>query len=192
MKSKVAWPKLSTESLRALLGSDLKQKDSSMLSPQRGFALLEILIGGFLLAIAAVGLAFMFSEAQSYAVAGGDDRVALALAQEKIEHVRSLGFNCIPAPITSPAANTVIACTSSNNCDPGCTDNTDTQAARTYNETPLGRYSSRFTRVRCADATGLTPGLAGCDSAKIITVDITPNMRQARGVRVETVVMQHD
>jgi len=157
-----------------------------MPSPQHGFALLEILIGGAILAVAVVGIAFMFSEGQSYAVASGDERVALALAQEKIEHVRSLGFPCIPAPITSPAPNTVMTLVT------GCPDNADTQAARTYNETPLGRYASRLTRVRCADPTDLTPAGTGCASAKIITVDITPNMHQARGVRVETVVTAHN
>jgi Tfp pilus assembly protein PilV len=161
-------------------------------SPQRGSALLEILIGAFFLAIAAVGIAFMFSEGQSYAVASGDDRVALALAQEKIEHLRSLGFSCIPVPTSLPAANTVVACDPSTTCDPKCQDNSDTQAARTYNEAPLGRYASRVTQVRCADPTDLTPAATGCTSARIITVDITPNMHQARGVRVETVVTLHN
>ena len=156
-------------------------------SEQHGFALLEVLIGGVFLAIAALGIALMFSEGRSYTVASGDDRIALALAQEKIEHVRSLGFPCIPAPITSPAANTVMTLVT------GCPDNTDTQAARTYNETPLGRYVSRVTQVRCADPTDLTPiaDETGCASAKIVTVEITPTMRQARGVRVETVVTAH-
>lgn len=161
-------------------------------SQQEGFALLELLIGGIILAFAAVGIALMFSQGQSHTVAVGDDRVALSLAQEKIEHVRSLGFACIPVPASPPAALAVVTCATSNSCSPACADNTDTQAARTYNEAPLGRYVNRVTRVRCADTTQLTPAGSGCSSAKIITVDITPIMRQGRGVRVETVVMAHN
>ena len=152
---------------------------------QQGFALLELLMGGVLLAIAVLALALMFSEGQSFAVADGDDRVALALAQEKIEHVRSLGFNCIPAPAGPGSPNTPIPVIGT------CPDDANAQAARTFNETPLGRYVSRQTQVFCADPVTLAAAFTGCATAKFIRVQVTPIMAKGRGARVDTVITLH-
>ena len=42
--------------------------------------------------IAAIGIAFMYSFGNTWVVAKGDDRVALSLAQQKIERLRALGY----------------------------------------------------------------------------------------------------
>jgi hypothetical protein len=171
-------------------------------------AILEALIASVVLALAVVGLALMFSEGQSYAVADGDDRIALALAQEKLEHVKSLGFKCIPVQATVATANTPVAAVPGSGCpgDSPVPDTVDAQAARTYNETPpttclpslpspcpppLPRYVSRVTLVRCADLATMTTAATGCSVAKHIQVELTPIMGKARGARVETVLAAH-
>jgi hypothetical protein len=159
---------------------------------EQGMMLLEVMIGGAFLAIAIVGIAVMFSEGQTYVVAEGDDRVAVALAQQKIEAVKSLGFACIPlasSPGTAGAIQTVLS---------GCIDDTETQAARIYNETPPGtpynaRFASRTTVVLCADPATFFPQFT-CSVppiGKLIRVQITPIVGKARAMRVETLVAVH-
>jgi type II secretory pathway pseudopilin PulG len=178
-----------SEAARLLAGGSR----SRSLRGQQGFAILEILMGGVVLAIAVLALAIMFSEGQSYAVADGDDRVALALAQEKIEHVKSLGFNCIPSPAGPGSLNTPIPPVVVNGIS--CPDDANTQAARTFNETngtTLGRYVSRQTQVSCADPEALAP--TGCPTTKLalfIRVQVTPTMAKGRGARVDTVMTLH-
>ena len=158
---------------------------------QEGMGILEILIAGAVLALAVVGLALMFSEGQSYAVADGDDRVAIALAQEKIEHVRSLGFRCIPVPAGPGTADAAVAWVA------GCPDDTnlDHQAARKFNETSVSglppRYASRQTQTFCADPVTLAVDPTGCGTATFIRVQVTPIMGKARAVRVDTVMTVH-
>ena len=168
-------------------------------------AILEILMASIVLAVAIVGIALMFSEGQSYAVADGDDRVALALAQHKLEDVRSLGFFCIPAPVASSASDAIVALDATLNA--GCPDTTATQDIRRFNEpasrialsfgttpaTPTAsiRYTSRVTTITCVDAVTFTSPGSGCDNAKLIRVEVTPIMGKARGVRVETVMTAH-
>jgi len=75
--------------------------------------------------IAAVGVALMLSTGSTWVVAQGDDRVALALAQQKIEHLRSLTFNCIP--VAGPGSPGQVQGPTG---APGCT------ATQVYNEPP--------------------------------------------------------
>jgi type II secretory pathway pseudopilin PulG len=162
---------------------------SRSLRGQQGFAILEILMGAVVLAIAVLGVALMFSEGQSFAVADGDDRVALALAQEKIEHVKSLGFNCIPSPAGPGSPNTPMPVIGT------CPDDANARAARTFNETPLGRYVSRQTQVFCADPVTLAPTVCPttppAQLAVFIRVQVTPTMAKGRGARVDTVMILH-
>lgn len=160
---------------------------------EAGLALLEVLIGGALLAIALVGIALMFSEGRSYVLAEGDDRVATALARQKIERIRALGFGCIPlTPVTPPASDSPVPPP-----DAACLVDAETDAARTYNETSvteatLDRYVSRQTTVVCADPSTMT--LTACPdppTAKLITVDVLPRMAKATSVRVETFLTAH-
>jgi Tfp pilus assembly protein PilV len=62
---------------------------------QTGVALLEVLVTAVVVSIAAAGLALMYAFGNTWVVSKGDDRVALSLAQQKIEQLRSLGFGCI-------------------------------------------------------------------------------------------------
>jgi len=58
---------------------------------ERGVAIIEVLTAAVILAIAVIGLAVMFSWGQSFVVAQGDDRVALYLAQQRIESLYGCG-----------------------------------------------------------------------------------------------------
>ena len=162
-----------------------RARGTAGLASEQGMAILEVLIAGVILALAVVGIALMFSEGHSYVVAEGDDRVAIALAQQKLEAVRALGFSCIPIGGPGPAGVPMTAIS-------GCADTTATQAARTYNEGPLGRYASRTVIVECANPD--TMAAQACPSpvsARKITVDITPTMAKAKPLRVEAFVALH-
>lgn len=65
---------------------------------EAGVALLEVLITAVVVGIAAVGIALMFSFGSTWVVAKGDDRVALSLAQQKIEQLKAIPFQCVPVP----------------------------------------------------------------------------------------------
>ncbi|HEV8437144.1 MAG TPA: hypothetical protein VGT40_03525 [Methylomirabilota bacterium] len=66
-----------------------------MLADSRGIALLEVLVSGVVMAVAVIGLALMFGLGQSLAVAQGDERLALYLAEQKLEQLRALGFAAV-------------------------------------------------------------------------------------------------
>lgn len=55
-------------------------------------SIIEVLVATLIVGIAAVGTIFMFSAGQATTAAVGQDRVALYLAQQRIEQVRSTGF----------------------------------------------------------------------------------------------------
>jgi Tfp pilus assembly protein PilV len=56
-----------------------------------GVSLLEVVICSAIVGTAAVGVAVMFGAGQAYIQAEGDNRVALFLAQQKVEQLRALG-----------------------------------------------------------------------------------------------------
>ena len=57
-----------------------------------GISIIEVLIGAVLVLIAAIGTALMFSTGQAYVQSEGDNRVAVLLAQQRLEQIRSAGF----------------------------------------------------------------------------------------------------
>ncbi len=78
---------------------------------QEGISLIEVLITVIVLGIAIAGIAQLLSRGQAYVVNQGDTRVALHLAEQKIERVRALGFsaaklgNQVNTGCTDPTAN---------------------------------------------------------------------------------------
>lgn len=70
---------------------ETKTRLSVPLRDQRGISLLEVLICSVIVSIAAVGVALMFGAGQAVIQAEGDNRVALFLAQQKVEQLRTLG-----------------------------------------------------------------------------------------------------
>jgi type II secretory pathway pseudopilin PulG len=59
---------------------------------QAGFALVEILVAALVVGIAAVGMAFMYGTGQALIASEGDNRVAVRLAQQRIDRIRATGF----------------------------------------------------------------------------------------------------
>src|SRR2546426_3889776 len=62
------------------------------LGDERGIALLEVLTAGVVLSIAMIGLALMFSLGASFVTAEGGERIALYLAQQRMEELRAIGL----------------------------------------------------------------------------------------------------
>jgi hypothetical protein len=62
------------------------------LGGERGVALLEVLTTSVILLIAMVGLALMFSLGSSFVTAEGGERIALFLAQQRMEELRAIGL----------------------------------------------------------------------------------------------------
>ena len=145
----------------------------------QGVALLEVLIAGAILAIAAIGLSLMLSSGQSLVMADGDERVGLYLSQQKIEQLRTLGLRCIPVGTSADVVGP----------EPGCGSSTQ----QDYNETPAELGSSRYRRltvVECVDPQTFAP-LATCPdpiTAKRITVTVDPEMRQADPITISSVL----
>ena len=75
---------------------------------QTGFALLEVLVAGAILAVAVVGLALLFSSGKTAALSQSDYRTATFLAEQKIEQIRANGFTSIVPP--GPASEDVYLC----------------------------------------------------------------------------------
>jgi len=58
---------------------------------QEGFSLIEVLVVALILGVATTGLTLLLSRGQAAMVAEGDTRIALYLAQQKVERFRGLG-----------------------------------------------------------------------------------------------------
>jgi len=63
-------------------------------------------ISTVIVGIAAVGLAVMYSTGQAYVQGEGENRIALFLAQQRIEQIRALGFAGAAALITDTTDDT--------------------------------------------------------------------------------------
>ncbi len=61
-------------------------------APQGGILMLEVLVAAVIVAIAAIGLSLMYSTGQALVQAQGLNRVAVQLAQQRIEQIRAGGF----------------------------------------------------------------------------------------------------
>ncbi len=131
-----------------------------------GVAIIETLVAGVVLAIAAIGLAVMFSWGQSFVVAQGDDRVALYLAQQRIESLRASGYTAVEA-LNSNCGGT-----------PEADENLTAGAGNAQSFT-------RQTAVVHVSNNLQTPGSCGTDTIRI-TVTVTPTMVQSYGVTLQS------
>ena len=154
--------------MNAMKRTSLERKKK--LVGQQGFALLEVLIGGSVQAMALVGLALMFATGQSMIVAEGSLRVELHLAEQKLEEMRVLGFaGAATGSVTEPPLTT------------------------------FGQGGAEsFTRVTCvyyvSDSTLGEPPASGCTvgietSTKRVRVTVTPATHQQDAVTLETVLV---
>jgi len=76
--------------VRAARSRDLRS--CMRLGDEDGIALLEVLTASVVLSIAMLGLALLFSMGSSYVAAEGGERVALFLAQQRMEELRAIGL----------------------------------------------------------------------------------------------------
>jgi hypothetical protein len=83
---------------------------------ESGFSIVEVLVTALVVGITITGVAMMYGRGTSWMSAMGDDRVALGLAQERIESLRGLGWDSVavgttyeeevrPAPIATTRAD---------------------------------------------------------------------------------------
>ena len=96
-------PKLVTSRLSFRASKALKETVRAF-SGQTGISLLEVLFGAAVAGVAAIGIGMMFGLGQSLVQAGGDDRAALSIAQQRLEQVRAAGFG--PSTLPDPREET--------------------------------------------------------------------------------------
>ena len=77
---------------RLIKGSAKHLTACSRFGCERGVALLEVLTTSVILVIAMIGLALMLSMGSSFVHAEGGERVALFLAQQRMEELRAIGL----------------------------------------------------------------------------------------------------
>jgi len=133
---------------------------------ETGVIMLEVLTAGVILAIAVIGLAVMFSWGQAFVVAQGDSRVALYLAQQKIESLRASGYSATEAL--------------NSNCG-GTPEADENLTAGVGNLQPF----TRQTAVEHVSDNNLTNLECGTNTIRI-TVTVTANIMQADPVTLQT------
>jgi len=132
-----------------------------------GVIMLEVLTAAVIIAIAAIGLAVMFSWGQSFVVAQGDDRLALYLTQQRIESLRASGYTALEAL--------------SSNCG-GTAEADETLTAGAGN----AQSFTRQTNVQHVNDANLSIPECPTDSIRII-VTVTPTMVQSYGVTLQSI-----
>jgi Tfp pilus assembly protein PilX len=162
---------------------DGKTKGVRGLAGEVGLALAEVLIAGLIIGIVVIGLSLMASWSQVLVAAQGDNRVALFLAEQKLEKMRVWGFD--GAQVCGPG------CSSSPPCPDGEPCYNETIAAGSV----AGATLQGFTRKTCVDYVGNPPYPDTCDptapstGTKRVQVEVKPTMVQADRVTIETVLV---
>ncbi|MDQ3473279.1 MAG: prepilin-type N-terminal cleavage/methylation domain-containing protein [Acidobacteriota bacterium] len=85
--------KLKTEASTVTIGVGKRSPRTTCVPGDEGFTLLETMIALVVMMIAALGAASVFSYSINYNSGGSDRLVALAIAQEQLERIRSGHFN---------------------------------------------------------------------------------------------------
>jgi hypothetical protein len=137
-----------------------------------GLALLEVLIAGIVLGVAAIGVALLLNWGRTFIVAQGDDRVALYLAAQVLEQQIALGFPTVFGDQTPPTPSAGLGGTqpfSTSICVNIVNDDDPTSPSDC---SPCGAGGS---------CTGNTAR---------ITVTVTPALAQAEPVTLQTVVVK--
>jgi Tfp pilus assembly protein PilV len=122
-----------------------------------GITLIEVLICALVVGIGAVGLALMFANGQTVIAGEGDNRVAVYLAQQKIEQCRAAGFDNVGVAPCTPATNPELF-------------------SSTLASVGSNPFYTRATTIDCVDANdysstvACTPG-----AAKRVTVTVSSN-----------------
>jgi Tfp pilus assembly protein PilV len=136
-------------SMRFDRGSRFRLTSSSRSARQQGFAIIEVLITGIILAIATVGLALLLSRGQQFVIAQGDTNVALHLAQQKLERLSGLGFSASIVGDRTNGDGVVNGCgVAGTNSEP-CYNETLTAGLGQQTPTTTTTDTQTFTRLTC-------------------------------------------
>ena len=110
---------------RSRITSRVGRPLTSLLRDASGITLIESLIAAVVVGVGVIGLALMLGTGQSALSAEGDNRVAVFLAQQAIEHCRWQGFGSATAGTTTEQidASSSVA-DASNPCAPASASNT--------------------------------------------------------------------
>lgn len=131
-----------------------------------GMTLIEVLVATLVVGIAILGVAMMFSTGQSLVVVHGDERVAIFLAQQRIEQIRASGFGSAVAT-------------------PNPTNATDPAIVVTEDPVPNHPRYQRTITILCVnpadftqrvDCTPPTPALAKRITATVQTTPVDPKV----------------
>ena len=142
---------------------------------ERGFALIEVLVGGVVVAVALTGLALMFAMGQSMVIAKGSERVQQYLAEEKLESIRDVFRNSTATSFPGLAA---------------------AKAGLQIDNPTAGQDGvetfTRVTNVYCVDKNNLSTPLSctggPTPSTLRVTVTVTRQVDQARGLDPDVIL----
>jgi len=81
-----------TDIVKHRAGARVNVRPRVQVNGEYGFALLEVLTTSVIILIAMIGLALLFSMGSSFVAAEGGERVALFLAQQRLEELRAVGL----------------------------------------------------------------------------------------------------
>jgi type II secretory pathway pseudopilin PulG len=124
---------------------------------EAGIALVEVLITAVVMGIAAVGIALMFATGSGWVSAEGDDRVAMKLAQQKVEQLRSMSFGCIFAGGPGSYPTPLTGCTAAQNYNEGPGNNwVDATGASSPQPAPTNKTYTRKTCVQYVNDTSVS------------------------------------
>jgi Tfp pilus assembly protein PilV len=160
------------QACRSRMTSRLRRVLTSLPGDASGITLIESLIASVVVGVGVIGLAVMLGTGQSVLSAEGDNRVAVFLAQQAIEHCRWQGFASATAGTTTERidASSSVA-DASNPCAPASASNTLTANCTTSTRICY----TRTTVVDCVSATDYTAS-ADCTATptppKRITVTV--------------------
>lgn len=150
----------------------------ALFAREDGVTLLEMLIAGAVLAIAVIGVALLFSWGQTFVVAQGDDRIAIYLAQQKIESLRTSGFDALQVGDET----LVSGCPNAEPCYTETGLQGGTGGTQTFaRETRIDYVSDDLSGVPADCAPGGSP-----TEVKRICVTVTPSTAQALGVTLQS------
>jgi type II secretory pathway pseudopilin PulG len=141
------------ESMRLRVTKTLGMTGAKDRTGEAGWSLIEVLITGLILGIAVVGLSILLSRGSASIVEQGDTRVALHLAEQKIERFRGLGFGWAWVPVSGhlnysdAIANNGCANPAGNN-EP-CYNETLSAGAGAQTSTVTQVDTQTFTRLTC-------------------------------------------
>ena len=165
--------------------------------------LIELLIASLIVGVAVVGLSLMFAQGAAMTASQGDDRVAISLAQQRIEELRAIAsvhIACVPVASNPGAVGSIMG--PNGGCPPNLQAVYNEQIARdattnllVYAPTAQPQYT-RTTVVQCADPASSPNVFApvACPTPLValrVTVTVTPQWTHGNPVTIESVLTSH-